>query len=67
MDALIFKHNARHHRENINKWTSGKYEYIIVAYCLVWHEQQQKEYSARIEIEIKTDLKKSEITRANAK
>ena len=33
MDALILKHNARHHRENINRWVTGKYEYIIVAYA----------------------------------
>ena len=57
MDALIFKHNTEHHRENMNKWTSGKYEYIIIAHCLVWHEQRQKEYSERVEIEIKTDMK----------
>ena len=56
MDALIFKHNNEHHRENINAWTSGKYEYVIIVHCLVWHEQQQREYSERIEIKIKTDF-----------
>ena len=42
MDALIFKHNTEHHREHINKWTSGKYEYVIIAHWLVWHEQPQR-------------------------
>ena len=58
MDALIFKHNAEHHRENTNKLTRGKYRYVIIAHCLVWHEQQQREYSERVEIEIKMNLKK---------
>ena len=67
MAALTCKHNAEHNREHIDEWTSGKYEYIIIAHCLVWHEQQQREYSERVEIELKTDFKKYETTRSDVK
>ena len=65
MDAMINKHNAKHHAEATDKWKNGKNEYIITAHCLVWNEQQQSEYSERTEFEIKTDKQKHEITRAD--
>ena len=65
MDAWINKHNAAHHADTIKKWQTGKNEYIITAHCLVWNEQQQRQYSERTELFIKSDKQKHQITKAD--